>query len=167
MKLAWAVFAAALSSLAAADPIDNVRCREIGFSRAAETRDAGRFRSYIDADARFLGNEVLRGPDEILDAWQAFLDPGGPAIQWRPRFVEVLDDGRLAMTRGPYRVLSDPAGDTVAERWGTFNSVWRLHDDGEWRVVFDAGSPGNEAPSEADRELLAAPVDCEPGGGSD
>ncbi len=27
------------------------------------------------------------------------------------------------------------------ERIGTFNSVWRLHADGGWRVVFDKGCP--------------------------
>ena len=48
-----------------------------------------------------------------------------------------------------------------AEHWGTFNSVWRLNDDGQWRVVFDAGNPAAAAPDDATRALLDADDDCE------
>ncbi len=53
----------------------------------------------------------------------------------------------------------DPEGNLI-EQWGTFNSVWRLNDDGEWRVVFDAGSPAATAPDEKTKTLLDAATDC-------
>ena len=142
------------------DETDDVRCREIEFSKAAEARDANTFRSFIDADARFVSNTVLRGPDAIAEAWSVYLTEGGPAIKWRPQIVEVLGDGKLALSRGPYRIIAtDESGEPKAY-WGTFNSVWRLNNDGQWYVVFDAGSPATDAPDESTRDLLDAEDNC-------
>lgn len=149
-----------LSISALADTAQDVRCREIGFSQAAEARDAERFASFIDADARFVGGSVARGVDAVVAAWAPFFEENGPDIKWRPQFVEVLDEGRLALTRGPYRLLAVAEDGTPVEGWGTFNSVWRLHDDGEWRVVFDAGGQPTESPSAEIRSLLDQDAGC-------
>jgi predicted alpha/beta superfamily hydrolase/ketosteroid isomerase-like protein len=151
---------APLPSLVAADPAAEVRCRETGFSQAAEEQDLDAFRSFIDADARFVSNNVLRGVDAIAETWAVFFADDGPRIKWRPQIVEVLEDGRLALSRGPYRITArDEDGDAI-ERWGTFNSVWRPGADGEWRVVFDAGSPAAAPPDQATRDWLDAADDC-------
>jgi ketosteroid isomerase-like protein len=143
-----------------AGPADDVRCREIGFSLAAEARDGERFVSFIDADARFVGAAVTRGPEEIGLAWSVFFEPGGPTIKWRPKIVEVLEDGKLALSRGPFRVNSrNEAGDEI-ESWGTFNSVWRLNVDGTWRVVFDAGNAAERPMDEETRAFLDQDVGC-------
>jgi len=148
------------ATAATADLTDDVRCREIGFSKSAERQDLVAFRSFIDADARFVGSSVSRGVDSIAQAWSAFLSADGPGIKWRPEIVEVLDDGKLALSRGPYRILArDPDGKLV-ESWGTFNSIWRLNADGEWRVVFDAGSPAASEPDDATKAVLDAEDDC-------
>ena len=146
---------------AAADLTDDVRCREVAFSRAAEARDLDAFRSFIDADARFVTSDVRRGVDEVAAAWAPFFAADGPAIRWRPNVIEVLDDGRLALSRGPYRVIAKDADGESVEHWGTFNSVWRLNNDGIWRVVFDAGSSSESPPDEATQALLNARSDCE------
>jgi ketosteroid isomerase-like protein len=148
-------------SAASADLVDDVRCREIGFSRSVEKQDAALFASFIDSDARFVGNEVLHGPDAIAAAWSVFFSADGPAIKWRPRFVEVLEDGRLALTRGPYQMITRDEQGVESEHWGTFNSVWRLQADGQWKVVFDAGSDPTETPTDEIRALLDAQDDCE------
>ena len=159
-SLALALLLLQAAGTAIADAADEVRCREIGFSRAAEMRDAVRFESFIDADARFVGQSVVRGPDAVVAAWAAFFSIDGPSIAWRPQFVEVLENGTLALSRGPYRVSSIGDDGQPMERWGTFNSVWRLHEDGLWRVVFDAGSAPVEAPTDEQRALLDADDDC-------
>lgn len=143
-----------------ASPADEVRCREIGFSLAAEARDGERFVSFVDQDARFVGVNVSRGPDEIGAAWAVFFDPDGPEIKWRPQYVEVLEDGALALSRGPYRLITRDDQGKESEHWGTFNSVWRLNSDGVWRVVFDAGSDATETPDDDKRALLDREVDC-------
>ena len=157
--IAWALFGLA-TQIAAADAVDEVRCREIGFSRAAEVQDMSVFRSFIDADARFVGDSVLRGVDDIAAAGSVFFGDDSPTIKWRPQIVEVLENGKLALSRGPYRVTTVDADRNPVEQWGTFNSIWRLHDDGQWRVVFDAGSPAASPPDEAMQALLDAEDDC-------
>ena len=149
-----------LTSTAVADPKNEVRCQEIGFSQSVENKDIESFRSFLDIDARFVGSSVLRGPEEIAAAWQVFFSEEGPAIKWRPQFVEVLEEGALALTRGPYRMTSkDPDGNSV-ESWGTFNSIWRKNVDGEWRVVFDAGNIAAAPPDEETQALLQQDDTC-------
>ena len=157
VTIAACVFAA---STAGADLADDVRCREIGFSQSVENRDIDAFRSFIDADARFVGTGVLRGVDEVVEAWSVFFGEGLPTIKWRPRIVEALEDGKLALSRGTYiSTSSDEDGNEVIG-WGTFNSVWRLHVDGVWRVVFDAGSPAQGSPDKETREFIEKENDC-------
>ena len=149
-----------LAAQAVAGPAHDVKCREIGFSQAAEHRDLEAFRSFIDADARFVSNSVLRGVDDIATSWSVFFADDGPAIRWRPQIIEVLEDGKLALSRGPFHVISKDADGNTVESWGTFNSVWRLHTDGQWRVVFDAGSPAAGELDEASLTLLDAEDHC-------
>ena len=145
---------------AGADLVDDVRCREIGFSQSVENQDIEVFRSFIDADARFVGGSVSQGVDQVAKAWSVFFTMNGPTIKWRPQIIQVLENGTLALSRGPYKSESvDEDGNSV-ENWGTFNSVWRLNDDGKWRVVFDAGSPAASEPNEETKALLDAKSDC-------
>ena len=150
-----------LTTAAMADPADDVRCREIGFSKSVENRDLRAFRSFIDTDARFISDQVRRGRSEISDGWSPFMEKDGPRIKWRPRFVEVLEDGKLAMTRGLYRISATNEDGSESVAFGSFNSPWRLNDDGEWRVVFDAGDPAARPPSPEEQALLDQEDDCE------
>jgi ketosteroid isomerase-like protein len=143
----------------AAGPAEEVRCAEVRFSLSVEAQDLDAFRLLIDPDARFTGADVLRGPDAIVAAWGPFFAPDGPRIAWRPRVVEVLESGDLALTRGPYRLESPGQDGNTEVRWGTFNSVWRRGPDGRWRVVFDAGGPPAGSATEESETLLAAPTD--------
>lgn len=140
--------------------VQEVICAETRFSRAAETRDREAFLGYVDRDARFLGGSVARGHEEIAAAWDAFLAPGGPAIRWRPATVEVSADGLLALSRGPYRTTSVDADGNIEESWGHFTSTWRRNEDGEWRVLFDAGGDAGMTPTDEERLVLEAEPDC-------
>jgi ketosteroid isomerase-like protein len=158
--LLFAAFLCA-ANYAVADVIDDVRCREISFSQSVENQDVAAFSSFIDADARFVGGSISRGPVEVTAAWSVFFADDGPEIKWRPQYIEVLEDGKLALSRGPYRMITrDPEG-KATEHWGTFNSVWRTQSDGTWKIVFDAGSESAEAPSEDVQALLDQDVDCQ------
>jgi ketosteroid isomerase-like protein len=163
IKSAKLIFVAllCLTASAVADVADDVRCREIAFSLSVEKRDVAAFSSFIDVDARFVGGSISRGPVEVTAAWSVFFADDGPEIKWRPQYIEVLEDGKLALSRGPYRMITrDPEG-KATEHWGTFNSVWRTQTDGTWKIVFDAGSESAEAPSEDVQALLDQDVDCQ------
>ncbi len=151
----------AFPSATTADLADVVRCREIAFSQSVEAQDLSGFKSFIDDDARFVNNAVTRGPDAIATAWNVFFTSQGPQIKWRPLFVEVLEDGKLALTRGPYRMVTKDEDGNETAHWGTFNSVWRMQADGSWMVVFDAGSPTDNAPTEEIQALLEQETTCD------
>jgi ketosteroid isomerase-like protein len=149
-----------LVSVALADAVDDVRCNEIRFSQSVENQNLESFRSFIDADARFVGGEVSRGPDEVVAAWGTFFVADGPKIVWRPQIVEVLHDGSLALSRGVYRMTVTSETGKRTDHWGTFNSIWRRQDDGGWKIVFDAGSPAAEAPADDVQALLERSDAC-------
>jgi ketosteroid isomerase-like protein len=154
------LFATAVIS-AAIDPVrQDVVCAEVGFSRSVENRDFEAFIAYLDPEARFVTGQVSRGPEEIGQAWAGFFAPDGALIRWRPAIVEVVANGTLAISRGPYRMTT--IGDTgePAHVWGTFNSTWRLSANGEWKVLFDAGGDHGKTPTAEEIEVLNAEPEC-------
>ena len=155
------VIMALFSTAAAADSAEEGRCREIGFSKSVETRDPDAFRSFVDADARFISNRPRRGVDEIAEGWSGFMAEDGPGIRWRPLFFEVLEDGNLAFSVGLYEYVGKDETGAVRKSYGSFHSTWRLNDDGVWRVVFDAGDPWAREPAEEERAVLNAEDSCE------
>jgi ketosteroid isomerase-like protein len=111
-----------------------VRERERAFAKTMADRDHAAFASFLADEAVFFGRGPLRGKKAVADAWKAFYEGPKAPFSWEPDAVEVLDSGRLALSSGP---VHDPDG----KRVGTFNSVWRLEADGQWRIVFDKGCP--------------------------
>ena len=150
-----------LATSALADLADEVRCREVGFSMSVEHQDHELFASFIDSDARFVGSKVDRGREAISAAWGVFFEGELPSIKWRPQYIEVLESEDLALSRGPYRIINKNEEGETTEAWGTFNSVWRLSANGEWLVIFDAGSAPDETPSQEQRDLLESDGGCE------
>ena len=161
MKRFGLAILALISAAAAADPADEVRCREIGFSRSIENRDIEAFKTFLDPDARFISNRPRRGVDQIAEGWSFFTQADGPSIRWRPKYVEVLEDGKLAFSVGLYEATGTDENGVKIKSYGSFHSTWRLHDDGVWRVVFDAGDQWPGGASEEDLALLDAEDDCD------
>ncbi len=135
-------------------------CAETAFSRAAEDRDLVRFLAFVDPDARFASATVARGKADIATAWADFFAPEGPAIRWRPAVTEISADGRLALSRGPYRSLRTGADGERIESWGHFISTWRKSGDGQWLVLFDSGGDNGMTPTEDEKRLLESEPDC-------
>jgi ketosteroid isomerase-like protein len=111
-----------------------VRAREVAFARTMADRDHAAFVTFVSEEALFLGATVLRGREAVAEGWKPFFEGPEAPFSWEPERVEVIDSGTLAISSGPVR---NPDG----ERVGTFNSTWRLEEDGEWRVVLDMGCP--------------------------
>jgi ketosteroid isomerase-like protein len=164
LRLALAAFlCAGVPAIVLADNVflqQEVICAETGFSRAAENRDLERFLEFVDPDARFASAAVARGKDEIAAAWATVFDKEGPAMRWRPAVTEVSADGRLALSRGPYRSVRKGGDGEQVEFWGHFISTWRKTADGEWLVLFDSGGDSGMTPTEAEVALLESEPDC-------
>jgi ketosteroid isomerase-like protein len=107
---------------------------ERAFARTMATRDHQAFRSFLSQEAVFFsGPKPLRGPQQVSDWWKRYYDGPDAPFSWEPQDVEVLDSGTLAISSGPVR---DPKGAVFA----AFTSIWRLENDGKWRIVFDKGN---------------------------
>jgi ketosteroid isomerase-like protein len=98
-------------------------------------RDHEAFISFLSEETIFFNGPIpIRGRDAVSAAWKPFYDAPQAPFSWEPEGVQVLDSGTLAISFGP---VKDPNGTVVA----SFQSVWRLEEDGKWRVVFDKGCP--------------------------
>jgi ketosteroid isomerase-like protein len=114
---------------------EQVMDTERAFARTMAERDHDAFTRYLSDEAVFFEGETpTSGKDAIAEKWKPFFDGDTAPFAWQPDHVEVLKSGTLALTSGP---VYDAGGRVV----GRFNSVWRQEAPGEWRVVFDKGSP--------------------------
>jgi len=115
---------------------DTVADAERAFADSMAKRDLAAFSAKISTEAVFFGgpdgNTPARGRAAIVDGWKRYFDGPTPPFSWGPDTTEVVESGTLAMTSGQVR---NSKGDVT----GRFNSVWRLENDGQWRVVFDKG----------------------------
>ena len=117
---------------------------ESAFARTMSERDFEGFQSFLADEAVFFsGDAPLVGKQAVAEAWQPFYQGESPPFSWAPEIVVVLESGTLALSSGP---VFDPAGQRVA----TFNSIWRLGADGQWRIIFDKGSRDCEPPAVAE-----------------
>lgn len=106
---------------------------ERAFAQTMADRDFEAFQVFLADEAVFFAGETpLNGKAAVASAWAEYFQQPEAPFSWEPESVVVLESGTLALSSGPVR---DPAGNRVA----TFQSVWRLEEDGAWRVVFDKG----------------------------
>jgi len=106
---------------------------ERAFAATMAQRDFEGFVSFLaDETIFYAGDKPLRGRQTVAEAWKPFYEKTDAPFSWEPDNVQVLDSGTLALSSGP---VFDPQGNRVA----TFNSVWRLEANGQWRIVFDKG----------------------------
>jgi len=149
-SLMWLVTAAALGAGCAVVPPESspgspeaeVAAAERAFAQTMADRDFAAFQSFLAADAVFFdGPAPLRGKAAVAAAWQRFYDGPQAPFSWSPDQVVVLESGALALSTGP---VHDAAGSLV----GRFNSIWRREPSGDWRVVFDKGSPVGGPPAD-------------------
>lgn len=105
---------------------------ECAFAKTMADRDFKAFASFLDEDAVFFNKDgALLGKDEVLKEWKPYFDAAAAPFSWEPTRAE-WNKKDFAYTTGP---VYDASGKCVAR----FNSIWRKHPDGHWRIVFDKG----------------------------
>ena len=112
-----------------------LRATEIAFAKTMANRDLKAFSSFLSPEVVFFnGDTVLRGPEAVAQVWARFFEAADAPFSWEPEAVAVLGSGTLGYSSGP---VFDPQGTRI----GTFNSVWRLTSNGNWKIIFDRGCP--------------------------
>lgn len=119
---------------------DQVTTAERAFAKTMADRDREAFARFVSEEAVFFsGPTPLHGQQQVIEWWERYYRSPQAPFSWEPAEVEVLASGTLALSSGPVR---DPDGKLI----GRFTSIWRLEAPGEWRVVFDKGSPACNCP---------------------
>ena len=112
---------------------------ERAFAATMAHRDFKAFLTFLSPDAIFFsGSTVERGAPPIAEQWAPYFRGGRAPFSWRPDDVQVLSDGKLALSTGPVVV----AGQIV----GRYNSVWRLEAPNTWHIILDKGEALCSAP---------------------
>jgi ketosteroid isomerase-like protein len=132
---------AADGKLAATQEVrQQVMAAERAFAKTMADRDARAFAGFVSEEAVFFsGPTPLHGRAKVLEWWQRYYAAPDAPFSWEPAEVEVLASGTLALSSGPVR---DREGKPI----GRFTSIWRLEAPGQWRVIFDKGSPACDCP---------------------
>lgn len=139
-RLFGALFACAVSLNAFAGPsIEELKKQvadtERAFAATMKARDHAAFATFLADDAIFFsGPSSQVGKQAVAAAWARMYEGKDAPFSWEPDQVEVLASGNLASSSGP---VYGPDG-KVRSR---FNSIWRLEPSGQWKIVFDRGSP--------------------------
>ena len=108
--------------------------RERSFAATMASRDFEGFKSHLSEEAVFFSStRILRGKQQVADAWKPYFEGPIAPFSWEPETVEVLESGTLALSSGPVR-------NADGKLLGTFTSIWRLEDTNTWRIIFDKGN---------------------------
>lgn len=70
------------------------------------------------------------------------VDDSTTKLTWKPQFADVAKSGDLGYTYGTYCLQVKDENQKWKAYYGTYVSVWRKNDNGQWRFVLDTGNQG-------------------------
>jgi len=122
--------------------VEQVRATEIAFAKTIADDRIDLFEGFLDAEAVFIsGMTTTRGKAAVVESWRGSFGPGRPDFTWHPEVIELSPDATFALSRGPWTIRTTDKRGRVKETKGVFNTIWRRHADGSWKVLYDAGCP--------------------------
>ena len=91
--------------------------------------------SWFAADGAMVQPNVgeIRGQQSIK-AFVGYLDDPNVDLTWEPSRADISRSGDLGWTTGTYTFRST-AGGVQSQGRGVYVSIWRLQDDGRWKVI--------------------------------
>lgn len=123
-----------LNKLLEADKAFSKHSQEMGMSHA--------FLEYLAEDGVLLrpNKMPLIGREKIKES---FSRPDTTfSLSWEPLFADVAASGDLGYTYGIYKVeMYGPDGRPITTE-GTYVSIWKKNERGEWKFVLDSGNQG-------------------------
>lgn len=103
------------------------------------------FATHLTEDAVAINPD--RQPTVGLVKILSYMEGRSGELFWEPIGADISKSGDLGYTWGRWTfTATNEAGETQIGH-GKYMSVWKLQDDGSWKVVLDGGS-GNPAPEE-------------------
>ncbi len=114
------------------------------FSDLSKKRGANEaFLTYMAEDAVVLqpGSYPVKGKDKIKKEVFSVSD-AGYTLTRRPSFAYVSESGDLGYTYGTFEVQTIDKEGKPAYLRGTYLSIWRKDENGNWKIVLDTGNQG-------------------------
>ena len=126
---------------ASATKADTLKRLEGEFMRAAAERGSQGYMSYYADDAVEVPNgaAIIHGKVEIAKG-MGFLDDKNNQLIWTPVGADSSASGDLGYTYGNYEFHSKDKDGKPSVEYGKYTSIWKLQQDGSWKVVLDMGN---------------------------
>lgn len=114
--------------------IDSLVVQEKAFAKASQKNGIkAAFLQYLTEDAIIFRPAPMNGV-EIYNEY----DDTGKSLRWYPTYADVAISDDIGFTTGPWVFSYNPENDTI-NIYGHYFSVWKRQENGDWRVIFDAG----------------------------
>jgi len=118
---------------------------EAEFMKAAAEKGSQGYMSYYADDSVEVPNgaPLIQGKAEIAKG-MGFLDDKNNHLLWTPVGADISASGDLGYTYGTFEFhAKDKEGKPVVQ-YGKYTSIWKLQEDGSWKVVLDMGNASPE-----------------------
>ena len=119
------------------------------FSKLSEARGVNEaFLTYISEDGVLLrqNSSPIIGKVIIKERYFSRSD-SGYTLTWKPMYADVAESGELGYTFGIYEFKAmNPEGNPIIGN-GTYVSIWKKDQFGNWKLVLDTGNEGLEPKS--------------------
>jgi ketosteroid isomerase-like protein len=63
-------------------------------------------------------------------------------LNWKPLFADISKSGDLGYTYGIYKIEMDSPEGTLVTKEGTYVTIWKKDENGNWKFVLDTGNQG-------------------------
>jgi ketosteroid isomerase-like protein len=113
-----------------------VAAADTAFSAASREKHGHAWADFADDSA---STQVGHGKAEIGAAYDKIYARPGVSLSWHPTFVKIVGD--VGITSGPYELHQADAQGQDRRSTGKYVTVWQRQADGEWRFVWDGGTP--------------------------
>ena len=109
------------------------------FGMSDTVGDLDAFMAFFAEDARFLPPDgpQANGRDEIRQSFAELAALPGFSLTWSANFSDVSSSGDLGYSVGTFEMTADGPDGNPATRTGTYATVWKKQNDGQWKVVSD------------------------------
>lgn len=119
---------------------------DIQFSKLSAARGVNEaFLSYLADDCVLLRQNSFPIVGKEISKVKYFSRPdSGYTLTWKPLFADIAESGELGYTYGIYEFKAmDPEGKPIIGN-GTYVSIWKKDQSGNWKLVLDTGNEGLE-----------------------
>jgi len=118
---------------------DTLKQLEAEFMKAAAEKGSQGYMSYYAEDSVELPNgaPAIQGKANIAKS-MGFLDDKTNHLSWTPVGADISGD--LGYTYGTYEFRSKDKDGKPTVEYGKYTSIWKLQQDGTWKVVLDMGN---------------------------